>query len=392
MKRIEFVFFDAGVGHRSAATALQMAIASRNLPWDVHLLNLQESLDKLDILRRFTGIRIQDFYNKMLASGWTLGSAQLLRVLQLLIAIYHRPMVKMLTAYWRSTSPDMVVSFVPHFNLALGQSLQRAFPGAPFVTILTDLANYPPRFWIERQDQDFICGTERAVAQARAVGNDPERIHRVSGMILHPRYYETIEVDRAADRRALGLSPDLTTGLVLFGGQGSNVIADIVKRLDDSHLEVQLIVICGRNEKLANALRARKGRMPIFVEGFTTRIPYYMRLSDFFIGKPGPGSLSEAVAMKLPVITECNSWTLPQERYNAEWIRENQIGIVVNNFKTIDAAARELLQPQNLARFRNNTASMPNNAVFEIPEILDRILRRSALRREPGCAPGSGEC
>ena len=392
MKRIEFVFFDAGGGHRSAATALQMAIASRNLPWDVHLLNLQESLDKLDILRRFTGIRIQDFYNKMLASGWTLGSAQLLRVLQLLIAIYHRPMVNMLTECWRSTAPDMVVSFVPHFNLALKQSLQRAFPGAPFVTILTDLANYPPRFWIERQDQDFICGTERAVEQAHAAGNATDRIHRVSGMILHPRYYEAVEVDRAADRRALGLSPGLPVGLVLFGGQGSNVIADIVKRLDDSHLEVQLIVICGRNEKLANALRARKGRMPIFVEGFTTRIPYYMRLSDFFIGKPGPGSLSEAVAMKLPVITECNSWTLPQERYNAEWIRENKIGIVVKNFKTIDAAVRELLQPENLARFRNNTAAMPNNAVFEIPEILDRIMRRSALRCEPGCAPGSGEC
>jgi len=388
MKRIEFVFFDAGGGHRSAATALQMAVASRNLPWDVHLLNLQESLDKLDILRRFTGIRIQDFYNKMLASGWTLGSAQLLRVLQLLIAIYHRPMVKILTEYWRTTAPDMVVSFVPHFNLALGQSLQRAFPAAPFVTILTDLANHPPRFWIETQEQDFICGTERAVEQARAAGNAPERIHRVSGMILHPRYYETIEVDRAADRGALGLSAEVTTGLVLFGGQGSNVIADIVKRLDDSQLEVQLIVICGRNEKLANALRARKGRVPIFVEGFTTRIPYYMRLSDFFVGKPGPGSLSEAVAMKLPVITECNSWTLPQERYNAEWIRENQIGIVVKNFKTIEAAVRELLHPENLERFRNNTAAMPINAVFEIPDILDRILHRWAA----GCALGSGKC
>ncbi len=389
MKRIEFVFFDAGGGHRSAATALQMAIASRNLPWDVHLLNLQESLDKLDILRRFTGIRIQDFYNKMLASGWTLGSAQLLRVLQALIAIYHRPMVKMLTEYWRSTAPDMVVSFVPHFNLALGQSLQLACPGTPFVTILTDLANYPPRFWIERQDQDFICGTERAVEQARAAGNAPERIHRVSGMILHPRFYEPVVlkgtgVGRAADRQALGLSADLPVGLVLFGGQGSNVIADIVKRLDDSQLEVQLIVICGRNEKLAQQLRARKGRINIFVEGFTTRIPYYMRLSDFFIGKPGPGSLSEAVAMKLPVITECNSWTLPQERYNADWIRENQIGIVVKNFKAIDAAVRELLHPENLERFKKNTEAMPNNAVFEIPGILDRILEH--------CAPGSGKC
>ncbi|MFZ0039011.1 MAG: glycosyltransferase, partial [Candidatus Acidiferrales bacterium] len=219
-------------------------------------------------------------------------------------------------------------------------------------------------------------------------GNAPDRIHRVSGMILHPRFYKPVEVDPAADRQALGLSADLPVGLVLFGGQGSNVITDIVKRLDDSQLEVQLIVICGRNDKLVQKLRARDGRTRILVEGFTTRIPYYMRLSDFFIGKPGPGSLSEAVAMKLPVITECNSWTLPQERYNAEWIRENQIGIVVKNFKAVDAAARELLQPENLERFRNNTEAMPNNAVFEIPGILDRILRRSALH----CAPGSGKC
>jgi UDP-N-acetylglucosamine:LPS N-acetylglucosamine transferase len=384
MKRIEFVFFDAGGGHRSAATALQMAIASRQLPWDVHLLNLQEQLDRLDILRRFTGIRIQDFYNKMLASGWTLGSAQLLRVLQLTIAIYHRPMVKMLMDYWRANPPDMVVSFVPHFNRALNESLQKAFPGRPFVTILTDLANYPPRFWIEQQQQDFICGTERAVEQALETGNPPAHVHPVSGMILHPRYYEQIAVDRAAERRALGLSPDLPTGLVLFGGQGSNVIADIVKRLDGSALETQLIVICGRNEPLANSLRTRKGRMPIVVEGFTSKIPYYMFLSDYFIGKPGPGSLSEAVAMNLPVITECNAWTLPQERYNADWIRENQIGIVVKNFKTIDAAVRELLQPENLKKFKANTVAMPNRAVFEIPEILQQILAR--------CAPGSGAC
>ena len=147
---------------------------------------------------------------------------------------------------------------------------------------------------------------------------------------------------------------------------------------------MQLIVICGRNEKLAASLRARKGRMPLFVEGFTKQIPYYMYLSDFFIGKPGPGSLSEAVAMKLPVITECNSWTLPQERYNADWIRENDIGIVVRNFKTIDVGAQELLRPENLDKFRRNTAAMENRAIFEIPEILAQILSR--------CESGSGGC
>ena len=200
-------------------------------------------------------------------------------------------------------------------------------------------------------------------------------------MILHPRFLRTDRNrSRRRTRKTLGLSPDLPTGLVLFGGQGSKVIADIVASLDKSDVDLQLIAICGRNEKLAQSLRSRKVRMPIFVEGFTKQIPYYMHLSDFFIGKPGPGSLSEAVAMQLPVITECNSWTLPQERYNADWIREKEIGLVVRSFRQIEPAVRELLQPATLERFKRNTAGMPNRAVFEIPGILHNILSR--------CPPG----
>ena len=174
------------------------------------------------------------------------------------------------------------------------------------------------------------------------------------------------------------------TGLILFGGHGSNVIGDIVDSLDKSNLDLQLIAICGRNEKLAQKLRARRSRIRLFVEGFTKQIPYYMHLSDFFIGKPGPGSLSEAVAMQLPVITECNWWTLPQERYNADWIREKEIGQVVRSFKQIEPAVRNLLVPATLARYKHNTAAMPNQAVFEIPGILDKILNH--------CTAGSGHC
>ena len=66
MPRIVLVYFDAGGGHRAAASALAEAIREERLPWQVDLLNLQELLDSLDIVRRFTGIRIQDVYNKML--------------------------------------------------------------------------------------------------------------------------------------------------------------------------------------------------------------------------------------------------------------------------------------------------------------------------------------
>jgi len=369
VKKIDFIYFDAGGGHRSAATALKSVIDSQNRPWDIRLVNLQEVLDVLDVFRKITGIRLEDIYNLMLAKGWTLGSAQGLQFMHGVIRLYHRPAVRVLTQYWKDTRPDMVVSLVPNFNRAMYQSLRAALPEVPYVTILTDFADYPPHFWIERgQDQFLVCGTEKAVEQARALGHSRDRIFATSGMILRPRFYEPVTVDRAAERVWLGLDPARPTGLVLFGGQGSKVMLEIAKRLRDT----QLILICGRNQKLAEQLKALPTNAAHFVEGFTQEVPYYMHLADFFIGKPGPGSISEAVAMKLPVIVERNAWTLPQERYNADWVREHHAGMVVPNFRQIDRAVREMLG--SLDTYRASVAQIQNRAVFEIPEILAKLL------------------
>ncbi len=383
MERIEFGFFDAGGGHRAAATALEMSIRSQGLSWDVRLTNLQELLDELDILKKFTGIRIQDCYNNMLRTGWTLGSTQLMRVLQLTIRAYHSATLRLLERHWKETNPDMVVSFVPHFNRALYESFHRAFPGRPFVTVLTDVADYPEHFWIERnQRQHFVCGSERAVAQARERGYSDDRIFRASGMILHPRFYEKPVDNRIEERERLGLRPNLPTGLILFGGHGSKEILKIADRLNQAALQLQLIIVCGKNEKLAAALRARKFRFPVFIEGFTSRVNYYMQLADFFIGKPGPGSLSEALAMHLPVIVERNAWTLPQERYNADWVLENEVGLVLPNFRDIDKAVALLIEPETLARYRRNATAMKNQAVFEIPVFLKKILEQGAATEQ----------
>jgi UDP-N-acetylglucosamine:LPS N-acetylglucosamine transferase len=241
------------------------------------------------------------------------------------------------------------------------------------VTILTDFADYLPHFWMESgQDQFFICGTQKAVEQAHSLGHTDDRIFTTSGMIIRPRFYEPVNVVRERERGRLGLDPTRPTGLVLFGGQGSGVMLEISERLRDT----QLIFICGCNTKLAQRLKALPVNAPRFIEGFTEEVPYYMYLSDFFIGKPGPGSISEAVAMKLPVIVERNSWTLPQERYNADWVRERHAGMVVKNFRGIAGAVKELLG--SLDSYRTSVAQIENRAVFEIPDILATILEKTA--------------
>src|SRR5579864_9271036 len=190
MEKLDFVYFDAGGGHRAAATALKAVIDEQKGPWEIRLVNLQEILGPLDVFRKVTGLELQEIYNQMLARGWTLGSAQGLKFMHGVIRLYHRPSVRILERHWSETQPDMVVSLVPNFNRALFESLKAARPLTPYVTILTDFADYPPHFWIERQRQYLICGTEKAFEQARGLGHSEDHIFRTSGMILRPCFYD----------------------------------------------------------------------------------------------------------------------------------------------------------------------------------------------------------
>ena len=373
MRRLTIVFHHAGGGHRNAAEAVKSTLTQQDRPWDVTLLDFQELLDSLDLVRRFTGIRIQDVYNQILRHGWTRFTPQLLRILQGTIYAYHSPIVKALRAYWAEHPTDLVLSVIPHFNRELADSLRgNGSKKAAFVTLITDLADYPPHFWIERESEYIIVGTERARQQALAMGHAADHVFQTSGMVLKPKFYDQVVVDQVAERTRFGLEPDCRTGIVLFGGHGSSVMVDIVKRLDQSGADVQLILICGHNQKLESEIRALPTRKPMLVLGFTGDVEHYMALADFFIGKPGPGSISEALQFHLPVIVECNNKTLPQERYNAEWVAEKGFGIVVPSFREIAPAVERLIEPSAFNEFLRNTSTYSNRALLEVSEILEK--------------------
>jgi 1,2-diacylglycerol 3-beta-galactosyltransferase len=102
-----------------------------------------------------------------------------------------------------------------------------------------------------------------------------------------------------------------------------------------------------------------------------------MALANFFIGKPGPGSISEALQFHLPVLVECNSKTLPQERYNAEWVTEKGYGMVVPTFKRIAPAVQRLLESATFHEFRRKASEYSNRALFEVPAILELCMEHT---------------
>ncbi|MBI5220936.1 MAG: galactosyldiacylglycerol synthase [Candidatus Liptonbacteria bacterium] len=382
--KIDLIYFDAGGGHRRAADALSSAIKAEQYPWQLRLVNLGEVLSSSDPLKRLTGSSVSDAYNLFLRRGWTRGAGRFLRALQAGLRLERPIHERILVRFWRQDTPDLVVSLVPNLDWALRSALRKVSPRAPFVVIPTDMSDLPPHFWLEEQDQFVIAGTPRLSEQARAVGVPPDQIYSVSGMIIQPKFYQPIQPSPAMLRRRLGLLPRRTTGLVFFGGYGSQAMLQIHAELVKADLPIQLIYVCGHNAELMEKLTAAPSQFPKTVLGFTTEVPQLMRAANFMIGKPGPGSLSEAFQMGLPVIVKLGQDNLPQERYNVELVRRNKWGIVLQDFRHIGPAVRQMILPATYAEFRRNVKRIRNRAVFEIPGILAEILARS---RRAGSAP-----
>jgi len=377
--QVDLIYFDAGGGHRASATALISAVRQQGRSWHINLINLRELLEPADMVRRLTGVRIEDFYNSQLKYGLTIGTGTLLRITQMMIRQLEPAIVKLLARHWQRSRADLVVSMIPNFNHAILQGLRqadgiRSRRDTPMVTILTDLADCPPHFWIERQKQYLICGTPTAAEQAIAMGHDAERVFRTSGMIVRPEFYRPMELSREAERTRLGLDPALPTGIVMFGRYGSSQMAAIARRIEATGLKTQIIFICGHNDKLRERIESTALSYPFHCVGFTQEIPYYMKLADYFIGKPGPGSISEALVMGLPLIVERNAWTMVQERFNTDWIALNGFGVVLPSFREIGGAIATMLDGERIARLRASVKGFSNRAVFEIPEILEALM------------------
>jgi UDP-N-acetylglucosamine:LPS N-acetylglucosamine transferase len=373
MTTIDLVYFDAGGGHRAAALALQSALRTQHPTWTVRMVHLMHALDPQQRFNHLTGKMPEDLYNWRLERGWTLGLGAELRVMQTAIRASHTWLLKALRQHWADhTAPNLVVSLVPNFNRALRQSLQQAHPHVPFVTVMTDMADLPPHFWIEPGlDAHLVCGTQRSEDQARAAGYADSVIHRTSGMIIRPDFYQHSHRDRRKERLALGLDPDRPTGLVMFGGYGSSRMLRIAHALDDQ----QLIFLCGHNQALAETFSQLERSAPHAALGFTTEVGRMMRAADYFIGKPGPGALSEALQCGLPVVTFRDAWTMPQERFNTQWIEEQDVGAVVQSTRQLRPAVLSVIA--RLDKLAGNVGRIQNRAIFEVPDILYGILHSS---------------
>lgn len=94
--------------------------------------------------------------------------------------------------------------------------------------------------------------------------------------------------------------------------------------IDACGLDVGLIIVCGRNQRLKANLELCPWENPTRIYGFTREMPDFMRAADFIVTKAGPGTIAEALNAELPIILYSK---LPgQEDGNVTFVKEEGAG------------------------------------------------------------------
>ncbi len=374
-RRLLFLISDTGGGHRAAATAVAECLETS-----------YPGLYKVEILDPFarTSPRILGATARLYgplsrSAGWMWAvlyhasdSAAMVRLLRASVLRTAMPAIRAALA---GDPPALVVSFHPLLNHPAVDAV-REMPGvdAPIVTVITDLVSVHSS-WICPEVDHIVAPTPEARDRCLHAGMAAHRVSSM-GLPVSPEFTPCRSVRaRAEIRRRLGLDPRAFCVLLCSGADGSGPIVQTARAIQRSGIDLQLVVVCGRNRRARAELErmnSSNGRPPK-IHGFVDNMAEFMQAADVVVTKAGPATIAEALCCSVPLLL---TWHLPgQETANVEWVVDTGAGLSVPESDDLIQALSELASPRSstLARMRAaaRRAAQPN-AAFDIAHLIAR--------------------
>jgi processive 1,2-diacylglycerol beta-glucosyltransferase len=378
----------AGAGHLAAAAALEEAWRTAR-PRD-----LVENLDLLAFASVFQKKLFSDAYVKVASKVpelWGLvfdktDDPKVVRGLTRLRRLLPSRSRHRLSRLVRQTRPDVVLcthplpletlgnlkeeSVSPALDVPSTRSRASRFSHAkPFVvSVVTDFEAHA--FWMEpRVDLYCVAADE---TKARLVARGARANDVVStGIPISAKF--SIRASARTVRKEWGLRNDLPVVLVLSGGFGMGPVGKILVELDKAQTRFQVLVVCGRNERLRRELSARDSGRPTQVVGFTTEMHKLMEVSDLIVSKSGGLTASEALASGTPLLI-LNP--IPgQETANSDFLLEHGAAAKVNRIEDLPYRVEHLLGSKKLIEMTRSARALgrPDAAKAVCREVLSRL-------------------
>lgn len=212
----------------------------------------------------------------------------------------------------RSFAPDLIVTTHPLVNGLVLEAVERTGARTPVVAQVSELVAVHSS-WVDPRLTGYALATQEARLAALERGAAAVSV-RVLGLPVGPRFGR---LDREVERRALGLETQRFTVLALGGGEGAGGLRMAIKALLESELDLQLMVVCGRNAALEERLRQLRPPFPMRVFGYVDDVAALMAAADVVITKGGPQTIAETLASRRPVLV---TGTLPGQERGNEWL------------------------------------------------------------------------
>lgn len=373
MRQLLFLIADTGGGHRAAATAVERQMAE-TAPGEFEIT----ILDPFNAARQRLIAGTADLYGPITRHArWLWGGLYHATNSRPAVSILERTALRSVTTAVTDAidrlDPACVVSFHPLLNHISVRAVRTRPRRIPVITVITDLVDIHAA-WACPDVDAVVVPSPGGFERCRRAGIPASRCHDF-GLAVDRRFTELPgdPASVAALRRRLGLRSDSFVVLVCGGADGSGGIVRNATAIAAAPINLDLVVICGRNERARSALsglRTGTGR-EARVLGYVTDMPEWMRASDVVVSKAGPGTIAEALCCGLPLLLV---WYLPgQERGNVEWVVDIGAGRFVPHVAQLLDAVAELAEPgsETLASMREavRAAARPD-ATRRIAELI----------------------
>jgi 1,2-diacylglycerol 3-beta-galactosyltransferase len=347
---ILFLFSDTGGGHRAAMEAIIEALQ----------LEFKDAVttEMVDFLKDYAPPpynRLPRFYPEMvkLPELWGIsyrisdGRRQARLVTSTFWPIVRRAARRLV----REHPADLLVSVHPVANSFCLKALGKNRP--PFVTVVTDMVS-THALWFDQRADLILVPTRMARDSALENHMSPGKV-RVAGQPISERHCQA-GCDKPSLRKKFGWLVDKFTVLLVGGGEGMGPIAETARAIDESGLDVNLVIVAGRNITLKNYLETLPWENSTHIYGFTQEMPDFMRAADAIVTKAGPGTIAEALAAGLPIILYAK---LPgQEDGNVTYVENRGVGVwAPEPLKVVRTLTRWFSRPAERAEVVKNCRS-----------------------------------
>ena len=371
-KNFLIVTASIGSGHNRAAEAIASEIKIKYPNAQVHTVDFMST--KTAYLNGF----LKEAYLKMLnlvpdmydfLYSFTSGKMRGFSVQSLLALAMKNDMENLIDRY----EADVVVCTHPFPCAAAAYLKKSKQANIVLAGVITDFAIH--QLWVYKEVDLYFVANEHIQNELALRGISAWKIYN-TGIPILPSFsarYERIEL-----LKKFGLDPNIPIVLIMGGGLGLGGVKLTLDYLEKIYREMQILVVTGENPNLWSELKRQSetSKHKVQVWGFSNNVQELMAVSDLLISKPGALTISEALAMELPMIL--NEPIPGQEKENAAYIEKTGAAIWVKDSALLTIVVQEVLfNAEKLICMRNNAKMYKKpNAAREVVVHIDKYLNK----------------